>query len=95
MGASVWHGFCECVNQKPDRGRPVGQIFPDTGSTSYAQPTLPCLDLTDEGWDELDAWITMQAGNGEPGEGSEEWEAFIRYLADKYPEAVVSETEQE
>ena len=37
----------------------------------------------------------MQAGNGEPGEGSPEWEDFIHRLAELHPDAVMSESESE
>ena len=37
----------------------------------------------------------MQAGNGELGEGSPEWEDFIRYLAEIYPDAVMEEPESD
>jgi hypothetical protein len=95
MGASIWSGLCECVSHSSDSGLPGDQVTPDTGSTTYVQPTLPCLEVTDEVGEELETWIAMQAGNGDPGEGSAEWEEFIRYLAEQYPEAVVSESEPE
>ena len=64
---------------------------PDTGSTPYADPPLPLLELTDEVCDILDAWIRLQAGNGDPGEGPPAWEELIRRIAQLRPEAVVDE----
>ena len=95
MGAALWGGLCACVGREEEASGLDPHAAPDTGSTSYDLPTLPCLDLTDEVCEELDRWAVMQAGNGDPGEGSAEWEAFIRYLAEQYPEAVVSESEPE
>ena len=95
MGAALWGGLCACAGQDEAASGNDSSAPPDTGSTSYALPALPCLELTDEVCEALDAWITMQAGNGDPGEGSAEWGEFLRYLAEQYPEAVVSEPESE
>ena len=70
-------------------------IIPDTGSTPYTPTVLPSIDSTDEVCEAYDAWIAMQVGNGEPGEGSPEWEDFIRHLAEIYPDAVMEESESE
>ena len=95
MGAAVWSGLQACMERTEEDSGHNTTIVPDTGSTPYTPTTLPLLDLTDEVWEVLEAWTIMQAGNGEPGEGSPEWEDFIRFLAEIHPEAVVSESESE
>ena len=64
MGASMWSGLCECVSHSSDSGLPGDQVTPDTGSTTYAQPTLPCLEVTDEVGEELET-LGELAGPGE------------------------------
>ena len=92
MGAALWTGLQACMGRtEADRGH----IIPDTGSTPYTPTVLPSIDSTDEVCEAYDAWIAMQAGNGEPGEGSPEWEGFIRHLAELYPDAVMEESESE
>ena len=76
------------------RGRQRTQ-HPGTGSTPYTPTVLPSIDSTDEVCEAYDAWIAMQAGNGEPGEGSPEWEEFIGHLAEIPSEAVMEESESE
>ena len=57
---------------------------------------LPCLTIDhDKVCHKLNQWCETQAINGEPGEGSMEWEYYIRQLAEEHPSAVVSESEDE
>ena len=91
----MWSGLQACMGRTETDSGHVTDSVPDTGSTPYAPTVLPSIDSTDEVCAAYDAWIIMQAGNGEPGEGSPEWEEFIRHLAELYPEAVVSEPDSE
>jgi len=93
MGAVVWSGLQACVGQDRVTNGSDASVPPDTGSTTYAPPALPLLEPTDEVCEALDAWILMQAGNGEPGEGSPDWEEFLHHLAELYPHAVAPESE--
>ena len=84
----MWSGPQACMGRaEADRGH-ITVSVPDTGSTPYTPTVLPSIDSTDEVCATYDAWITMQAGNGEPGEGSPEWEDFIRHLVEIFPDAV-------
>ena len=57
---------------------------------------LPCITIDNDAvCYKLDHWEQTQATNGGPGEGSVEWEEFIRQLAEEHPSAVVSESEDE
>ena len=95
MGAALWSGVQACIGHVEVEVEQATHIVPDTGSTSYDPPTLPLLELTEEVCEALDTWITTQAGNGDPGEGSPDWEEFIHQLAELYPQAVIPESESE
>ena len=63
---------------------------------SQAQSTLPYFSGDDpEFCEEYDAWVWTQGTNGEPGEGTPEWEAKLHEMALSHPDAVINESEDE
>ena len=81
--------------------RTVQVLTPDrpnqTNMKSTAPPALPCLAIDHHGiiCYAVGNWIQTQVTNNKPGEGSPEWGAEIRRLAQKFPSVVVTESEEE
>ena len=55
-----------------------------------------CITLDHDGaCDALDNWVSTQATNNEPGDGSPEFFEFLEELGDRFPDAIVPESEDE